>query len=82
MADSLVLVLDFGSDYLPQLVERLRDSQVNYMLRPGSLGSDDILALQPDRIIIAGTPGCAEEGELCSPGCDPMKLGLPTQCIR
>jgi len=82
MTSELVLVLDFGSKHLSQLLERLRERRVRHAVRPGSTDLRDILRLKPDRIIVAGTPGCAENGELCSPGCDPMKLGLPTQCIR
>lgn len=72
-----VLILDFGSQYTQLIARRIRESHVYCEIHPGTIGIEQIKALDPKAILLSGGPQSVYAED--SPQCDPrlFELGVP-----
>ena len=77
MQRSLVLVLDFGSQYTQLIARRIREQHVYCEIHPCTIGLDRIRAMSPRAIILSGGPASVFEAE--APTVEPgmFELGVP-----
>ena len=61
MAKGPVLVVDFGAQYAQLIARRVRESNVYSELVPHSMSVDDMLAKDPQAIILSGGPASVYE---------------------
>lgn len=61
MAKGPVLVVDFGAQYAQLIARRVRESNVYSELVPHSMSADDMLAKDPQAIILSGGPASVYE---------------------
>lgn len=61
MAKGPVLVIDFGAQYAQLIARRVRESNVYSELVPHSMSADDMLAKDPQAIILSGGPASVYE---------------------
>ena len=61
MAKGPVLVVDFGAQYAQLIARRVRESNVSSELVPHSMSVDDMLAKDPQAIILSGGPASVYE---------------------
>jgi GMP synthase (glutamine-hydrolysing) len=77
MTRSLVLILDFGSQYTQLIARRVREQHVYCEIHPCTLSIDTIRAMKPGAVILSGGPASVfEEG---APTVDRgvFELGVP-----
>jgi GMP synthase (glutamine-hydrolysing) len=77
MTRSLVLILDFGSQYTQLIARRVREQRVYCEIHPCTISIDAIRAMTPGAVILSGGPASVfEEG---APTVDPgvFELGVP-----
>ncbi len=61
MAQGPVLVVDFGAQYAQLIARRVRESHLYSELVPHSMSADDMLAKDPQAIILSGGPASVYE---------------------
>jgi GMP synthase-like glutamine amidotransferase len=60
---SMILIIDFGSQFNQLIARRVRESRVYCRIEPPTIGIDAIRALNPEGIILSGGPaGIYEKG--------------------
>src|SRR5580765_499103 len=74
---TMILILDFGSQYTQLIARRVREAHVYCELHPFDLGLERIRALRPDGIILSGGPASVYQAD--APLSDPRiaELGVP-----
>lgn len=77
VADELVLVLDFGSQYAQLIARRVREQNVYCEIVRHNITADEIRARTPKGLILSGGPSSvyAEGAPRCHP--DIFQLGIP-----
>ncbi len=72
-----VIILDYGSQYTQLIARRVRECCVYSEIHPGTISLAEVKALQPDAIILSGSPSSAyaEDAPHCPEGI--FDLGLP-----
>ncbi|MDR1209932.1 MAG: glutamine-hydrolyzing GMP synthase [Clostridiales bacterium] len=77
MSTETILVLDFGGQYKELIARRAREAGVYSVIKPGSIGADEIRAMAPVGIIMTGGPDSVYDASARS--CDPavFTLGIP-----
>jgi GMP synthase (glutamine-hydrolysing) len=73
----LVLVLDFGAQYVQLIVRRVREQRVYADIRSHSVRLEELLALKPKAVILSGGPASVYEAG--APTLDPriLSAGIP-----
>lgn len=61
MAQSYVLILDFGSQYTQLIARRIREQRVYCEIQPCTIGIDRIRELDPQAIVLSGGPASVFE---------------------
>ncbi len=61
MAQGPVLVVDFGAQYAQLIARRVREANVYSELVPHSMPADEMLAKNPQAIILSGGPSSVYE---------------------
>lgn len=77
VADEVVVILDFGSQYVQLIARRVREAGVFSVLIRPDVAAGELAKLKPRGIILSGGPaGVYEPG---APRCDPaiFELGIP-----
>jgi GMP synthase (glutamine-hydrolysing) len=72
--NSMILIIDFGSQFNQLIARRVRESRVFCKIEPPTLSSDQIRLLAPRGIILSGGPSSIYEPG--SPRIDPAIFGL------
>jgi GMP synthase (glutamine-hydrolysing) len=74
---SLVLILDFGSQYTQLIARRVRELEVYSEIHPCTIGLDRIRELEPKAVILSGGPSSVYDDG--APQVDPQvfSLGVP-----
>ena len=74
---SMILIIDFGSQFNQLIARRVRECRVYCQIEPPSITADQVRALAPDGIILSGGPSSIYES--ASPKIDAaiLKLGIP-----
>ncbi len=77
MRRSLVLIVDFGSQYTQLIARRVREQHVYCEIHPCTLDFEAFKAMEPEAIILSGGPASTLGAE--SPTIDPaiFELGVP-----
>jgi GMP synthase (glutamine-hydrolysing) len=77
MANELIAILDFGSQYAQLIARRVREQNVFSQLFPPDVPADQLARLPLKGIILSGGP--ASVYEMSAPRCDPriLDLGVP-----
>ena len=77
---SMILIVDFGSQYNQLIARRVRECNVYSQIVPNDVGLDSIIDLKPEGIILSGGPASIYEKE--SPTIDKAILELLAQHRR
>jgi GMP synthase (glutamine-hydrolysing) len=72
-----IVVLDFGGQYTQLIARRIREQNVFSIILPCHTPREEILALDPDGIVLSGGPASVYDAD--APACDPqvLQLGKP-----
>ncbi|MCC5829649.1 MAG: glutamine-hydrolyzing GMP synthase [Phycisphaeraceae bacterium] len=75
--DEVVVILDFGSQYVQLIARRVREAGVFSVLVPPNIPVEALRRIRPRGIIFSGGPASVYSDE--APHCDPaiLKLGVP-----
>jgi len=77
VAQELVLVLDFGSQYSRLIARRVREAKVYCELVPGTISADEVRRIAPRGLIFSGGPMSVYEPGAPHPDPRLYELGLP-----
>ena len=77
MKHQKVVIIDFGSQYVQLIARRVRESHVYCEIKPYTISFTDLIALEPDALILSGGPATVTEDG--APSIDPevFNLGIP-----
>ena len=77
LAQSRILILDFGSQFTQLIARRIRELHVYSEIHPADLSLDEIRAFAPSGIVLSGGPASVLDAD--SPDVDPavFELGVP-----
>ena len=53
---SLIIIIDFGSQYTKLIARRVRDSGVYSIVEPNNISVERIIKINPNGIILSGGP--------------------------
>src|SRR6185369_5624136 len=77
MERSLVLILDFGSQYTQLIARRIREQHVYCEIHPCNVGMDRIRAMAPQAVILSGGPSSVFEQGAPTIDRAVFELGVP-----
>ncbi|AEV15756.1 GMP synthase [Thermus sp. CCB_US3_UF1] len=75
---SMVLVLDFGSQYTRLIARRLRELRAFSLILPGTAPLEEVLRHNPQALILSGGPNSVFDPHAPRPDPRVLRLGLPT----
>lgn len=74
---SLILILDFGSQYTQLIARRIRDAGVYSLVKSFDTSYDEIMKLKPDGIILSGGPNSVNFSRTLMPTKKIFSLNIP-----
>jgi GMP synthase (glutamine-hydrolysing) len=74
---SRIVILDFGSQYTQVIARRIRECQVFSQILPHDTPAKEIAALEPNGIILSGSPASVYTKKAPQPDLGVFELGLP-----
>ena len=74
---TMILIIDFGSQYNQLIARRVREHHVYCQIEPPSIGPAAIKALDPEGIILSGGPASIYEKDSPKADNDILNLGIP-----
>ncbi len=72
-----IIILDFGSQYTQLIARRIREFGVYAEIHPFSINQEQIVALQPQGIILSGGPASVYQVDAPLPNADIFGLNIP-----